>query len=259
MPHTTLRSDSSVAASPAPRLKMTTSWDDGDPLDLRVGELLAQYGLSGTFYVPCQNGHTLLSAAQVRDLAQSFEVGAHTVHHVDLTSVTDAVARKEIVESRQRIEFVTGRRCRAFCFPLGRFAKRHVGMVRDAGYKSARTVEMLSLAEPRQISGIAMIPTTMQAFPHAKLSYWKNLAKRFRANNLPLLIAIGAAKDWASAAISLLWLAREQGGVFHLWGHSREIEEAGEWSNLERVFRAMREMKQDAVCVCNSGLCPSGN
>jgi peptidoglycan-N-acetylglucosamine deacetylase len=259
MPSTIPQTDSRRATVSEPRLRMTTSWDDGDPLDLQVGELLAQYGLSGTFYVPCQNGHTLISAAQARDLAQTFEVGAHTVHHVDLTRVTDAVARTEIAESKQRIEFVTGRRCKSFCFPLGRFARRHVRIVRDAGYKAARTAEMLSLEEPRQMSGVAMIPTTMQAFPHAKFSYWKNLAKRFRANNLPLLIAIGAAKDWASAAVALLSVAKDRGGVFHLWGHSREIEEAGEWGNLERVFRAMREMKPHAVCVCNSELCPSGN
>lgn len=259
MPHTTTQSDPRLAAPPEPRLKMTTSWDDGDPLDLRVAELLAQYGLSGTFYVPCQNGHAVLAEAQVRDLAQSFEVGAHTVHHVDLTSVANATAQTEITESKQKIEFVTGRRCKSFCFPKGRFGKRHVEMVREAGFKTARTVEMLSLDDPREVGGIAIIPTTMQAFPHAKLSYWKNLAKRFRTNNLPMLFAIGAAKDWASAAISLLWLAKERGGVFHLWGHSWEIEKAGEWSNLESVFQAMREMKQHAKCVCNSELCPSGN
>ena len=28
---------------------ITTSWDDGHPLDFRVAELLAKYGLPGTF------------------------------------------------------------------------------------------------------------------------------------------------------------------------------------------------------------------
>jgi hypothetical protein len=28
---------------------ITTSWDDGHPLDLRVAELLAKYGLKDTF------------------------------------------------------------------------------------------------------------------------------------------------------------------------------------------------------------------
>lgn len=36
-----------------PRLSiMTTSWDDGDPCDLKVAELLRARGLAGTFYIP---------------------------------------------------------------------------------------------------------------------------------------------------------------------------------------------------------------
>lgn len=234
---------------------LTTSWDDGHPLDLRIAELLAEYQLKGTFYVPCQNGHELLSAAQTRGIAETFEVGAHTVHHVDLTSVTDSVARQEISESKNRIEQVTGKSCPTFCFPLGHFASCHIDMVREAGFTAARTVELLSLDQPRRTNGLAVLPTTVQAYPHAKLSYWKNFAKRFRVNNVPMLFTIGAAKDWVAAAISLLTLARERGGVFHLWGHSWEIDESGEWENLARVFEAMREMKDYAVCVSNSELC----
>jgi peptidoglycan-N-acetylglucosamine deacetylase len=238
---------------------LTTSWDDGDPLDLRVADLLAKYGLAGTFYIPCQSEHEVVGRAQMRDLAHSFEVGAHTVHHVDLTTVMDSMARKEIVQSKQYVEEVTGKPCAAFCFPMGHFGERHLEMAREAGFAMVRTVEMLSLDEPRNANGIAVVPTTLQAFPHSKLSYWRNYAKRFRANNVPMLFAIGAAKDWVSAAISLLEMARARGGVFHLWGHSREIEEAGEWGNLERVFAAMKEMKEYAACVSNSGLCHSAS
>ena len=31
---------------------VTTSWDDGHPLDLRMADLLARYGMTGAFYVP---------------------------------------------------------------------------------------------------------------------------------------------------------------------------------------------------------------
>src|SRR5688500_11915407 len=31
---------------------VTTSWDDGHPLDIRLAEMLARHGVAGTFYVP---------------------------------------------------------------------------------------------------------------------------------------------------------------------------------------------------------------
>jgi hypothetical protein len=41
---------------------VTTSWDDGDPNDLRVAEPLHSRGLAGAFYIPiigCHGGKTL--------------------------------------------------------------------------------------------------------------------------------------------------------------------------------------------------------
>lgn len=34
------------------RAVVTSSWDDGHPLDLRVADLLARCGVKGTYYVP---------------------------------------------------------------------------------------------------------------------------------------------------------------------------------------------------------------
>jgi peptidoglycan/xylan/chitin deacetylase (PgdA/CDA1 family) len=244
---------------PRPRLIMTTSWDDGHPLDIRVANLLAKYGLQGTFYVPGENGHALLSDTHIRDLAQHFEVGAHTLHHADLTAVADAVAKSEIAGSRRCIEEITGKACKSFCFPRGRFGRRHVAMARDAGFTAARTVELFSLDAPCQENGLALIPTTVQAYPHTRLAYWKNCAKRFKLNNLQHAIRCGTIRDWSSVAISMLERASKLGGAFHLWGHSWEIEEAGQWQNLERVFAAMELRKRDGNCVTNFGLCQAYN
>jgi len=81
------------------RFTITTSWDDGHPLDLRIAELLAKHGLRGTFYVPLENTRSTLSPAQIRDLSSAFEIGAHTFHHLVLTTLTSDRARAEIVQS----------------------------------------------------------------------------------------------------------------------------------------------------------------
>src|SRR5438552_7818919 len=90
---------------------ITTSWDDGHPLDLRVAELLAKYGLRGTFYVPRTAQTETMTAAQLRELSGVFEVGGHTLGHVDLTTATEQQAWQEIADSRSWLEDSTGQPC----------------------------------------------------------------------------------------------------------------------------------------------------
>ena len=118
-------------------------------MDLRVAELLTKYGLRGTFYVPMKAETETMTAGQIRELGSAFEIGAHTLHHVDLTAATEALAWQEMVDSKAWIEDVTGLPCPMFCPPKGRFSAHHLRQLRDAGYQGARTVELLSLAFPR--------------------------------------------------------------------------------------------------------------
>jgi peptidoglycan/xylan/chitin deacetylase (PgdA/CDA1 family) len=75
---------------------------------------------------------------QVRTLrARGFDIGAHTRTHVDLGSVTEEVARAEIVESRRRIEREIGGSVATFAYPYGRrenITPAAEQFVRDAGY-----------------------------------------------------------------------------------------------------------------------------
>jgi peptidoglycan/xylan/chitin deacetylase (PgdA/CDA1 family) len=127
----------------------TTSWDDGHPLDLRTAELLARYGLTGTFYVPMESEKETMAPTTIRQISSLFEVGAHTLYHVDLSTVSDRRAREEIMGSKAWIEDITGKRCAMFCFPKGHFRRRHLQFVKEAGYTGARTVELLSIGFPR--------------------------------------------------------------------------------------------------------------
>jgi hypothetical protein len=131
-------------------------------------------------------------------------------------------------------------------------------MLSDAGFSGARTVELLSLDRPYGHNGLALIHTTVQAYPHTVFAYFRNAAKRFRYKALWNLFVQKGRSDWAATAIALLDHARETGGVFHLWGHSWEIEEAGQWEALERVLAAMAECKGFARCLTNSQLCADG-
>lgn len=240
-------------------LVITTSWDDGHPLDLRIANLLSKHRLSGTFYVALETGHPVVSKQQVRDLARDFEIGAHTVHHVELPTVPDLVAKEEIQESKQRLEEITGRRCETFCCPKGRFRKRHLGMIRELGFRGVRTVELLSLDRPTGVNGLALIPTTVQAHSHSVSAYARNCFSRWRLTNLCSLLKLGAHRGWESIAARLLERACDGGGVFHLWGHSWEIDATSQWSALERTLALMGQIAGRVRCVTNSEVCGHAN
>jgi len=239
----------------AHKLLLTTSWDDGHPLDFRVAEMLERYGLTGSFYVPRRAETKVMSTAQIQELSRRFEIGAHTLDHVRLQNIPDTEARRQLSGSRLWIEEITGRECRIFCFPGGKFRRSQLPLLRETGFGAARTVEMMALAGPDRRQGLALIATTIQVYPHSLLTYLGNAAKRRRGKNLWSLRFHHWRKDWSSTAIALLNCARREGGVFHLWGHSWEIEEGGQWGPLERVLSAMGQCKEEARCVTNGELC----
>jgi len=232
----------------------TTSWDDGTVHDLRLAELLSKYSLPATFYIARQHEYGCLPEKDIRELASRFELGAHTLNHTILTQVTDAVASDEIKSSKSWIEELSGRACPMFCFPRGRFRTRHLGLVRDAGFLGARTVELMSCATPQYWSTLALVPTTVQVFPHVRISYIRNLARRWQVVNLKNYLLRAASGDWTTVAATLLRRACRSGGVFHLWGHGWEIEQYGLWDELDEVLRIAHELRDVGQYVNNEQL-----
>jgi peptidoglycan/xylan/chitin deacetylase (PgdA/CDA1 family) len=235
----------------SPLVYVTTSWDDGHPTDLRIADLLARHGIAGTFYVPRQTQIATMSPTEIRQIAGSFEIGAHTLHHVELTQVSDEVAWKEIGESKAWVEDVAGVGCESFCPPLGRFETRHLRMVRRAGYRGLRTVEFLSLALPRRKHGVLVMPTTVQAYPHRFAALALNALKRKNVGNLWRYVLHGHRAEWHVMAESLLGHVQSWGGVFHLWGHSWELRDSDQWQRLGDVLRLMRDLRGPAIALTN--------
>ena len=232
-------------------LYITTSWDDGHPLDSKLAELLVQYGLKATFYVPIQNGsRKLLDSGQIRRLSACFEIGGHTLSHCDLRATPDHLSRNEIAQCKDALEQITSVPCRSFCFPRGRFRRSHIDQVRAAGFTLARTVELMSLAYPRLYQGIGLMPTTIQTVPAGMSTHFKNAAKRLQPGNF-VRWARFRGESWVSTLDSVLAWAADRGGVVHLWGHSWEIEQNSDWFNLERAFSLLAQYKDRARFASN--------
>ena len=71
---------------------VTTSWDDGHPMDVRLAALLEKHGVLGTFYVPVRyNQFPVMNGDQIRALrSMGMEIGSHTVTHPKLTRLRRA-------------------------------------------------------------------------------------------------------------------------------------------------------------------------
>jgi peptidoglycan-N-acetylglucosamine deacetylase len=238
-----------------PAVFITTSWDDGHPLDLRVADLLTRYGIAGTFYVPKTAPRGTMVAAEVRQLSLGFELGAHTLHHVVLTDATEQEAWQEISGSKCWLEDNTGSPSALFCPPKGRYARRHLDMIRRAGFLGFRSAELVSLDFPRRQADLLVMPTTLQAYPHRVTAFAKNAIKRRAFGNLWRLVVHGHSIRWPELVQSLLLHALDHGGVFHLWGHSWELQESDQWHRLDEALRFMSWFVPQAAPLTNGEIC----
>jgi hypothetical protein len=84
----------------------------------------------------------MMTAEQVRHLCTSgMEIGAHTVTHPILTQLSSERAEREILDSKRRLEAITGSSVAVFAYPNGKpgrdYLREHVGMVRELGFEAA--------------------------------------------------------------------------------------------------------------------------
>ena len=97
---------------------------------------------SGLDFDP-RESHRVLTCDELRTLASrpGHSIGAHTVHHLALTTQSRETRRVEVAEDKAALEHVLGRPVRHFSYPYGDFDAELVAIVRDAGFRGAVTVE----------------------------------------------------------------------------------------------------------------------
>ena len=225
---------------------ITTSWDDGHPLDLRLAALLAKYGLTGTFYVPTRHSDwPLITRSQIIELDRmGMEIGSHTVNHAVLTEVPEADARRELKDSRMELEDILGKPVPAFCFPKGRFNSNTCSLAREAGYKLARTT--VGFRTDRNFDP-ARMPVSVQFVPHPRNIHVRHALKEGNVRGLLNWIRVcKLVTDLEQLCVIMMNSAAAESGVFHIWGHSWEVDELGLWRQLEHVFEIASSMRFEA-------------
>jgi peptidoglycan/xylan/chitin deacetylase (PgdA/CDA1 family) len=220
------------------RSYVTISVDDGHPSDLRTAELLATFSLRATFYIPARNPERpVMPTADIKALAQAFEVGGHTMNHRRLPSLSPGEARREVVDGKHWLEDLTGLPGVSFCYPQGKFNRRVVALVREAGFLGARTCRFNLSGWPTDsfrwgVSTQAYSHSTLVQLRHALVeSNFRGMYDYFATHR--------GANDWEMHFLHGLARVTSRGGVAHLYLHSWEIEERQEWDKLRRVLAAI--------------------
>ena len=250
---------------------VTTSWDDGSVLDLKLAKLLDKYNLKGTFYVPKHYLPNALSEGDLFDIAERHEIGAHGVNHQDLTQLTMAETLKEIRESKEFLESILKREITMFAYPLGLFNQIIKQSVQQAGFISARTIKPFSFSfdnDPFEM-GVSM---HVYPFPLGPKGTWNYPFSRTLIQ--PIMLAyrdifrldlpLKSLLSWKNLVQELFNYVLSRGGIFHLWGHSWEIEQFKMWKSLEEIFEFIARQPQvtyltnsDCLLLDKLSICPT--
>jgi len=231
---------------------ITTSWDDGSLSDMRLAELLIKYRIPATFYLPIDNvERRCLGRAEISSLARDFDIGCHTYHHTDLTGISTHKAQKEIMDGKQELEQIIGRDVSSFCYPFGRYNDSIVKIVKACGFTGARTIRL----NTRRISNPYKTGTMVNAKPYFFTRYILHTVASKDFTMLGFILKKGLyLKDWDRIAAESLDFIMNNGGIWHLWGHSWEIEANSYWDKLESIFRLINDLPREALKINNSQL-----
>jgi len=122
-----------------PPKPVVVSFDDGyRPQYTFALPTLREHGWPGLLNLKAE-GSDLYRSNVEEMLAAGWELGAHTIHHSDLTTLDGEALREEVAGSREILEREYGVAVKNFCYPAGRFDEATIAAVEAAGYVGATT------------------------------------------------------------------------------------------------------------------------
>jgi len=93
---------------------------------------------TGTFNIP----FSFMSVNELNTLRDfGHEIGCHTFSHRNLDQLTEGELKVEIVEAKSELERLIAAPVRMFAYPRGRYTKRAIDIVADAGFEFSFTTK----------------------------------------------------------------------------------------------------------------------
>lgn len=202
------------------RKVVTLSYDDGVRSDVRLINILNEYGLKCTFNLNsglfAKNECELrLAEKEVKKLYENsgHEIAVHGFKHLSLADVSEDVATLDVIKDRENLEKMFGKIIKGMAYANGSFDDKTIDILRNCGIKYARTcVSSHSFDIPDE--WLALSPTCHHNDPELF-----NLAEKF-------LDSRDNGYFWANAPM-----------MFYLWGHSYEFDQHENWNVIENFAK----------------------
>ncbi|MBR5231595.1 MAG: polysaccharide deacetylase family protein [Clostridia bacterium] len=211
---------------------VTFSYDDGVTQDIRMIELMNQYGIKSTFnlnsellgknrMLPCKGhriSHYKVHPSDVREIYAGHEIAVHTLTHPRLTELDEQEIVRQVEEDRLRLSELAGYEVIGMAYPCGGVNNddRVAEIIKkNTGVKYSRTITCSGSFEPQE-NLYRFDPTVC----HLHFDEMMELAEKF--------IAMDARSP----------------RIFYVWGHSYEMDLASDyWMRLEELFKLISGRK----------------
>jgi len=127
-----------------PERPLIISFDDGHLNNYTTAfPIMKKYGFTGVLYIVANymGADQYMNADQIKEMAAAgWEVGSHTMSHMDLTSLEPERQRHEIVDSREVLQTKLGVPILTFSYPFGRSDNGIIDYTHFAGYLAAMSL-----------------------------------------------------------------------------------------------------------------------
>lgn len=211
---------------------VTFSYDGGALQDIRLIELLNQYGLKctfnlnsgllGTSQIMTWHGKQCktykISPQDVRQVYAGHEVAVHTLTHPNLTTLEDGEIIRQVEQDRKKLSELAGYEVVGMAYPCGgiNHDARVEKIIREhTGIRYSRTITNTDSFAPQ--------PELLHIDPNVYHLEWERM---FRM------------------AEEFLAMEAETPKMFYVWGHSYELDYAPDyWRRLEDFFQLISGRK----------------
>lgn len=129
-----------VSGAELPPHAVILTFDDGNADNYSFAfPIMQRFGFSGTAYLVANRigAEGYLSTAELKEMISAgWEIGSHSMTHSNLTQVVRSEWRREVLESRLKLERELDVEVESFAYPFGSFMPDLAGVIEKFGYRT---------------------------------------------------------------------------------------------------------------------------